>query len=116
PREDDSRTVRLGSRREILLAESIRLFRRHGYHAVNVEDIGRAAGINASSVYRYFPSKSALLAAAFYRASDRVAEATVAALSSSAGGADALRRMVESYVNLTFERSDLVSVYLAENY
>jgi AcrR family transcriptional regulator len=107
--------LRSGSRREILLAESIRLFREYGYHAVNIEDIGRAAGINASSVYRYFPGKADLLAAAFYRASERVSDATAAALAGAADDTDALRRMVTSYVDLTFERSDLVSVYLAEN-
>src|SRR6185295_19744412 len=95
--------------------ESIRLFRRRGYHAVNIEDIGRAAGINASSVYRYFPGKGDILAAAFYRASERVTEATAVALNGAADDADALHRMAESYVELTFERSDLVSVYLAEN-
>ncbi len=107
--------VRVGARREILLAESIRLFHRHGYHAVNIEDIGRAAGIKASSVYRYFPGKADLLAAAFYRANERVTEATASALAGATGDADALHRMVDSYVELSFERSDLVSVYLAEN-
>lgn len=107
--------VRPATRREILLAEAIRLFRCRGYHAVNLEDIGRAAGTTASSVYRYFPSKADLLAAAFYRASERVAEATAAALAGADDDASALARMVDSYVDLTFERSDLVSVYLAEN-
>jgi AcrR family transcriptional regulator len=106
---------RFGSRREILLAESVKLFRQYGYHAVNLEDIGRAAGINASSVYRYFPGKADLLAAAFYRASERVTESTEAALRGARDDDDALNRMIASYVELTFERSDLVSVYLAEN-
>ncbi|BBH63380.1 TetR family transcriptional regulator [Actinoplanes sp. OR16] len=111
----EEQAVRVGARREILLAESVKLFHRYGYHAVGVEEIGRAAGINASSVYRYFPGKADILAAAFYRASERVAEATAVALSGAGGDEDALRRMAESYVDLTFERSALVSVYLAEN-
>ncbi len=72
-------------------------------------------GINASSVYRVFPGKADILAAAFYRASERVSEATTVALDGAVDAADALRRLTESYVELTFERSDLVSVYLAEN-
>ncbi|WP_229076043.1 TetR/AcrR family transcriptional regulator [Actinoplanes sp. DH11] len=107
--------VRVGARREILLAEAVKLFHRYGYHAVGVEEIGRAAGINASSVYRYFPGKADILAAAFYRASERVAETTAVALSGARDDEDALRRMARSYVELTFERSALVSVYLAEN-
>jgi AcrR family transcriptional regulator len=106
---------RVTDRRELLLASAIGQFRRSGYHAVNIDDIARGAGINASSVYRYFPGKAELLAAAFYRASDRVAEATAAALDGARDDLDALQRMIESYVELTFERSDLVAVYLAEN-
>ncbi|MEU4563917.1 TetR/AcrR family transcriptional regulator [Actinoplanes sp. NPDC023936] len=111
----EEQAVRVGARREILLAESVQLFHRYGYHAVGVEEIGRAAGITASSVYRYFPGKADILAAAFYRASERVAETTAVALAGADGDEDALRRMAESYVDLTFERSALVSVYLAEN-
>jgi len=112
---DPPDSVAVGARREIILAESVRLFRHHGYHDVNIELIGHASGINASSVYRYFPGKADILAAAFYRASERVTEATATALSGARDDADALRRMIESYVELTFERSDLVTVYLAEN-
>jgi AcrR family transcriptional regulator len=103
------------SRREIILTEALPLFRRLGYHAVGVEDIGRAAGINASSVYRYFPSKADLLAAAYYRASERLASVAEAALGGATGPADALDRLLASYVGFVFEQSDLVSVYLAEN-
>ncbi|WP_052720434.1 TetR/AcrR family transcriptional regulator [Actinoplanes rectilineatus] len=116
PREEgEEPALRVGARREVVLAESIKLFHVYGYHAVAVEDIGRAAGINASSVYRYFPGKADILAAAFYRASERVAEATAVALRGAGDDAGALQRLVESYVDLTFERSALVSVYLAEN-
>ncbi|XVV16369.1 TetR/AcrR family transcriptional regulator [Actinoplanes sp. CA-131856] len=106
--------IRVSDRREIILAESVRLFRKFGYHGVSIEQIGQQSGINASSVYRYFPGKAEILAAAFYRASARVAEATMTALNGATGDEDALRRMAESYVDLAFERADLVSVYLAE--
>lgn len=115
PADEPQVSVPVGARREIILAESVRLFRLRGYHDVNIELIGQAAGINASSVYRYFPAKADILAAAFYRASERVTETTAAALSGARDDRDALRRMIESYVDLTFERSDLVTVYLAEN-
>ncbi|MGW0434534.1 TetR/AcrR family transcriptional regulator [Micromonospora sp. NPDC003197] len=107
--------VRPASRRELLLSEAIRLFHHHGYHAVAVEDIGRAAGMQASSVYRYFPSKADLLAAAYYRATDRLTGATTAAIAEASDPADALRRVVQAYVAYAFGQSDLVAVYLAEN-
>jgi AcrR family transcriptional regulator len=82
---------------------------------VSIEDIGRAAGIQPSSVYRYFPGKADLLAAAYYRAAERMATATAASLDAATDLDDALRRLVEGYVDLTFNQTDLVSVYLAEN-
>jgi AcrR family transcriptional regulator len=116
PRPDqDPAGVRPGARRELILAEAIRLFHRYGYHKVAMGDIARGVGINASSVYRVFPGKADILAAAFYRASERVSDATAVALDGAVDAADALRRLTASYVELTFERSDLVSVYLAEN-
>ncbi|MET9298938.1 TetR family transcriptional regulator [Micromonospora aurantiaca] len=107
--------VRPVSRRELLLVEAMRLFHRHGYHAVAVEDIGRAAGMQASSVYRYFPGKADLLAAAYYRATDRLTGATTAAIAEAADPADALHRVVRAYVDFAFGQSDLIAVYLAEN-
>ncbi|WP_416903641.1 TetR/AcrR family transcriptional regulator [Micromonospora echinospora] len=107
--------VRPASRRELLLIEAIRLFHRHGYHAVAVEDIGRAAGMQASSVYRYFPGKADLLAAAYYRATELLTGATSAAIAEASDPADALRRVVQAYVAYAFGQSDLVAVYLAEN-
>lgn len=107
--------VRPADRRELLLVEAIRLFRRHGYHAVAMDDIGRAAGVQASSVYRYFPGKADLLAAAYYRATDRLAAATTTAITEAGDPADALHRAVRAYVEFAFGQSDLVAVYLAEN-
>ncbi|GIJ54425.1 TetR/AcrR family transcriptional regulator [Virgisporangium aurantiacum] len=107
--------VRTASRHEILLTEAIRLFRRLGYHAVGMDDIGTAAGINASSVYRYFPSKADLLAAAYYRASERLAARKESALNGATDAPEALHRLVDSYVTFSFEQSDLVSVYVSEN-
>ncbi|MFI5908473.1 TetR/AcrR family transcriptional regulator [Dactylosporangium sp. NPDC051541] len=115
PAEPAAPPVRPSSRRELLLIEAIRLFHRQGYHAVGVEDIGRAAGIQASSVYRYFPSKADLLAAAYYRATDRLLGATSTALAEAADPADALGRVVRAYTAFAFGQSDLVAVYLAEN-
>ncbi|MFF0815684.1 TetR/AcrR family transcriptional regulator [Rhodococcus sp. NPDC003318] len=102
------------SKREVLLAEAMKIFKAQGYHDSSIEEIGAAAGINASSVYRHFPSKADLLAAAFYRASDRLAVATAAALGASADPADALRRLSGSYIDLAFARPEVLTVYFAE--
>lgn len=103
------------SRRETIMAEALRLFHAHGYHAVSMEEIATASGTKASSLYRHFPSKTELLAAVYYRAADRVAVTTAAALAAAGSAGEALRRLVDSYVDLVFGQSDLVTVYQAEN-
>jgi AcrR family transcriptional regulator len=86
------------SRREQLLSAAAELFDQHGFHSVSMEDIGAATGITGPSVYRHFPSKAGLLYAIGRRAADRLALGAEQALRTSTDEAEALRRLVESYV------------------
>jgi AcrR family transcriptional regulator len=54
---------RLDARRAQLLAAAARLFRRHGFNGVGIDDIGAAAGVSGPAIYRHFRGKQALLAA-----------------------------------------------------
>lgn len=109
-----ARGLPLSSKREQLLTEAIRIFGRQGYHEASIEEIGAAVGINASSVYRYFPSKSDLLAAAFHRTGERVAIANAEALSEASSRADAAMRIADRFARLTFAMPELLPVYFAE--
>ncbi|MGO4203425.1 TetR/AcrR family transcriptional regulator [Rhodococcus sp. TAF43] len=111
---DGGSGIPLSNKREVLLNEAILLFHARGYHEVSIEEIGQAAGINASGVYRHFSSKSDLLAAAFHRAADRLAVAVSTALGDSSTPREALASLVEVYVRLSFAQSELMSVYFAE--
>lgn len=46
---------------EAVAAIAVRLFAARGYEVTSMEDIAAAAGIGRKSLYRYFPSKSALV-------------------------------------------------------
>ncbi|TLF82500.1 TetR/AcrR family transcriptional regulator [Nocardia cyriacigeorgica] len=102
------------SKREQLLTEAIRIFGRQGYHEASIEEIGAAVGINASSVYRYFSSKSDLLAAAFHRTGDRLAIAISEALAEATSRADAVDRIADRYARLSFAMPEIMPVYYAE--
>ncbi|NMM86003.1 TetR family transcriptional regulator [Rhodococcus sp. SRB_17] len=102
------------SKREVLLHEAVLLFYERGYHEVSIEEIGTAAGITASSVYRYFPSKADLLAAAFHRASDRLNVTLGSALAESETPLQAVHTLAERYVAVFFAQSELLAVYFAE--
>jgi len=112
--EAGMRGLPLSSKREQLLIEAIRIFGRQGYHESSIEEIGAAVGINASSVYRYFPSKSELLAAAFHRTGERVAIANSEALSEASSRADAALRIADRFARLTFAMPEILPVYYAE--
>lgn len=118
PRDTDStprqRGLPVTSKREQLLTEAIKIFGRRGYHEASIEEIGAAVGINASSVYRYFSSKSDLLAAAFHRTGDRLAIAISEALAEATGRADATHRIAERYIRLSFAMPEIMPVYYAE--
>ena len=102
------------SKHEVLLHEAVLLFYQRGYHEVSIEEIGAAAGITASSVYRYFPSKADLLAAAFHRASERLSETLGSALAESETPLQAVHTLAELYVAVFFAQSELLVVYFAE--
>ncbi|MEV6324236.1 TetR family transcriptional regulator [Nocardia sp. NPDC051787] len=109
-----ARGIPVTSKREQLLTEAIRIFGRQGYHEASIEEIGAAVGINASSVYRYFASKSDLLAAAFYRTGDRLAIAITEALAEATSREDAARRLADRYAKLSFAMPEIMPVYYAE--
>ena len=46
-----------------ILTEAERLFRHYGYGKTTIADISEACGMSAANVYRFFPSKSALMEA-----------------------------------------------------
>lgn len=53
--------------REKLLGAAIKLFCKHGYGAVSIEDITAEAGVSRITYYRHFPTKSAVALELFQR-------------------------------------------------
>jgi len=50
-----------GDRRELIAAAAERAFVRHGFHAATMQQVAEEAGMSAGNLYRYFPSKEALV-------------------------------------------------------
>nr|WP_248490206.1 TetR/AcrR family transcriptional regulator [Tsukamurella sp. PLM1] len=68
--------LRPAERRRQLIGVATDLFLERGYGNVSVSDIARAAGISGPSVYRHFPDKEAVLAAAMRSAVDEMGATT----------------------------------------
>lgn len=97
-----------------VLVEAIEQIFQHGFHNVSMGQIGRAAGIVPSGMYRYFPSKAGILVSALDQAAVAVAEAIAEVSISVADPADRLAALAQAYVQLSFLRSKLMTVYFRE--
>jgi AcrR family transcriptional regulator len=53
---------RQADRRAEILDAAQRCFARHGFHQTSMQDICAEAGMSAGNLYRYFPSKEAIIA------------------------------------------------------
>lgn len=69
---------RQADRREEILAAAKTCFARAGFHQTSIHDICAAAGMSAGNVYRYFPSKEAIIAGIAERQSAEAAESFAA--------------------------------------
>lgn len=65
----------LDSRRKQILDAARKCFIEDGFHATSMQDILKGSGLSAGAVYRYFPSKEAIILAI---AHDSLAEMTAA--------------------------------------
>lgn len=105
-----SNSVMPPSRREKLVIEAGRLFGERGFHEVSMEDIGSAAGISGPSVYRHFPSKTAVFMAAAARVNDRLVRGRELVAATASTEREALEGLVRSYVPVMRESADLLLV------
>jgi AcrR family transcriptional regulator len=60
----ESLTSSQAARRQRVLVSALELAADGGYEAVQMRDVATRAGVALGTIYRYFPSKDALLAAA----------------------------------------------------
>lgn len=65
-----SRAVRAAAKREQILAAAQRCFLEQGYAATSTDAVTAAAGVSKQTLYAYYPSKEALLAAVLHRLVD----------------------------------------------
>lgn len=106
-------------RDEQILQAAERLFFVSGFHGVGVDDIGLAAGVTGSAIYRHFHSKDEILATLFDRAIDALDASMSPPMDDPVAELDAL---VRSHAAFAIEHRRLAGIwerehrYLAELY
>jgi AcrR family transcriptional regulator len=106
--------IRDPARKERILAAAADLVARTGYHAVSMADIGAAAGITGSAIYRHFGSKSAVLVALFDRVIDGLLQDAQRTVHNDTDLRAALLRLIEGQVEFVVGDRELAQVYYHE--
>jgi AcrR family transcriptional regulator len=115
PEQPRPPVVEAETRREQIAEAAATLFARHGFDAVSIDDIGAAVGIAGPSIYNHFGSKHDLLFASLARGYAMLQNALADALETEAPAAEVVRRVSDSYVDLTLDQSDLITNLIAES-
>lgn len=102
------------TRRAEILAAAIPLFERDGFANVTLGRIAEVVGIGPSAIYRHYPGKVDILAAACLQAAGLLSQAVDQALVGCRDPHDALVALASTYVAYSFEHRALTSVAEAE--
>ncbi|WP_019877543.1 TetR/AcrR family transcriptional regulator [Sporichthya polymorpha] len=105
--------IRTPRQRE-LIAVAARLFAKHGYHAVGINDISGELGLTGPAFYRHYPSKEALLIACLDDAITSHLEAVVEVVRAVSDPLDALEAVIENHVDFVFDQTENIQVWRTE--
>jgi AcrR family transcriptional regulator len=101
-------------RRVRILRAAAGLLADRGYHQVSMADIGGAAGIVGSGVYRHFDSKSAVLVALLDEVMDRLLRTASDAAGSGRDEHHVLADLVHGQVHFAVDERPLLQLYQRE--
>lgn len=102
------------TRRAEILAASVPLFARDGFASVTNGQIAEAVGLTPSALYRHYPGKIDILAAACLQAAALLAQGVERSLHEVGAPRDAVVALAATYVAYSFEYTELNSVAEAE--
>lgn len=111
----DGRRRRPPGRKQLILDAAAELMAERGFHDVGMAEIGAAAGVSGSAIYRHFEGKAAVLVAMFDRVIDDLAREAEAVATSDARPADALRALIGTQIRFVQGDRKLLQVYHNEN-
>lgn len=92
-----------------ILEATARILTRDGYDGLTTNSVAETAGVSIGSLYQYFPSKEALVAALLQRHADEIYQAVCDALERGARLPlkDALEGVIEAVIKVHAADSDL---------
>jgi len=101
-------------KRDMLMRECARLFRRRGYHGTSMSDIGEFVALNKGTLYYYFPSKADILYAIYLEAYARL-DANIAEIPEGMASDEELIAYVKAILRTIASAPDVIAVYFQEH-
>lgn len=108
-----ARRQRVAERRALIRSTALRLFDRHGFSRVTVEEIARQAGVSHQTVFRHFATKEDLVLSLADTTNDRFIE-RVADLGSSAPVFQTLATALTDALTETFSQADGTQIRIVQ--
>lgn len=109
-----SQTARGRRRHEQLLDATAELVAERGFHAVGIVDIGAAAGVSGSAIYRHFRNKQELLVALIERVVDELLSGARGVVDGAVDAGAALDALVHAHVAFALRDRAIIKVYSQE--
>ena len=81
----------MNDKRQIILETALTLFRAHGYHAVGIDRVIAESSVAKMTMYKYFPSKNALIEAVLSERDKRFRESLVEFVNRSSDSSNKIR-------------------------
>jgi AcrR family transcriptional regulator len=107
-------TARGRARRERLLDATTELVAARGFHGVGISDIGAAAGVTGSAIYRHFATKTELLVAVLDRVVDGLLDRAEDIVATSDDPMATLDALVDAHVAFALRDRAILQVYSQE--
>jgi AcrR family transcriptional regulator len=104
-------TARGLATREALLDATAELVAARGFHSVGILEIGAAAGVSGSALYRHFANKQELLVALFDRVVDALLDGARDVAATNTDPRVALDALVERHVAFALRDRSIIAVY-----
>jgi AcrR family transcriptional regulator len=101
-------------RRQRILDAAADLVAERGYHDVGMTDIGAAAGITGSAIYRHFDGKSGVLVTMFERVIDGLSAGAGQVAESRLEPLPALRALIQGQIRFVVDDRAVAQVYYQE--
>jgi AcrR family transcriptional regulator len=97
-------------RRAQILATAAELFAHRGFHGVSIDELGAAVGVSGPALYRYFPSKDAMLSEMLVGISERLLAEGRRRLAGIDTPAAALQALIGWHVEFALTEPALITV------